>query len=204
VSRFVAFACVFVFFFSLSAQADDAALTRARQHYEAGQRLYAARNYDDALRAFRVGYQIAARPAFLVNIGQCLRALHQPREARATFERFLNDAPTKDPLRKGVEELLPLLDQEIARLPPVEKSSSPPVQLQPTPAPPTTPPPPTLTLTTTPPPPPHKKGIRKLWWIIPVSATVVAAVTAGVVLGVSASRYTCPKGDICVDAGGAK
>jgi tetratricopeptide (TPR) repeat protein len=178
------------------AHAEDDPVNRARLNFEAGMRLYQAERYEDALKSFETGYRLAARPAFLINIGQCLRMLSRPREARAAFARFLVDAPTRDPHRKGVESMVAELDQEIALLPP---EPPPPAVLQPSPA-----ASPAPLVVAPPPPPPRQKanGIRKFWWLIPLSVVAAAGVAVG--LGVGLTSRSCPPGDLCVVADGPR
>jgi hypothetical protein len=178
------------------AQAD--AVSRSRVYFETGMKLYQARLYDDALRSFETGYQLAARPGFLINMGHCYRALGKPRQAREMYSRFLVDAPSHDPNRKGVENLVAELDQQIAALPPVEV---PPPPAPPAPAPPVVAPAPVVAAA--PAPPVEKKhGIRKLWWLIPV--TIVAAAGIAVGLGLGLTQRSCPSGDLCVVADGPR
>jgi hypothetical protein len=198
--RFLIAALLVVVYWGV-ARADPDPVMQSRLNYEAGERFYAAGQFEDALHAFQSGYQLAARPGFLINIGQCLRALHRYREARAAFARFLVDAPTRDQRRKGAEEMVVELDREIAKLPP----EPPP---QPPPAPPK-PPPPQTAAPASPAPvaplvsavPPPKKS-RKLYWLIPVTLIVAAGVAVG--LGVGLTQRPCPSGDLCVVADGPR
>jgi tetratricopeptide (TPR) repeat protein len=169
----------------VQAQADDQ-LARARTHFEAGRALYQLGNYTEALREFAAGYQLAPRPQFLLNLGQCYRKLDDPGKAREMYQRYLHDAPASDPERLQAQQILGEIDKQLAEHP---SGSAPPPPSPSTGAPP--PPvvapssstvgvPASLTLTQTP-PPPRKSWIKRNWWIIPVGAVVVGV---GVGLGV--------------------
>lgn len=169
-------------------------LTLAREHFEAGRALYQLRNFPDAAREFRAGYELSSRPEFLINLGQAYRMLGRLDDARAQFRRYLDDAP-HHAARQRAEELLAMTEREIA----AQKKGTPPppaapdyTLLPPLPAeairepPPPAPPPPQIVyapppqLVYAPPPKPRKTGIRKWWWTIPLAAVV----TAGLVVGI--------------------
>ena len=63
-------------------------------HYEAGKRLYDQRRYPQALVEFSAGYELTRRPAFLINIAQCHRQMHERREAIAYYRQYLAAEPT--------------------------------------------------------------------------------------------------------------
>lgn len=158
----------------VQAQSDDQ-VARARTHFEAGRALYQLGNYTEALREFAAGYQLAPRPQFLLNLGQCYRKLDDLGRAREMYQRYLHDAPASDPERPQAQQLLGEIDQQIAE----HKAASAP--------PPSTGPPPvvvaapaSLALTQAA-PPPRKSWIKRNWWIIPVGAALVGV---GVGLGV--------------------
>lgn len=153
------------------AQSDDD-VTRARTHFEAGRALYQLGNYNEALREFAAGYQLAPRPQFLLNLGQCYRKLDDLANARAMYQRYLHDAPPSDAERPQAEQILAEIDKRIADR--EAKQASPPPMPPPVAAPAAT----TLTQTA---PPPRKSWIKRNWWVIPVGAVVVGV---GVGLGV--------------------
>ena len=154
------------------AQPDDD-VARARTHFEAARALYQLGNYNEALREFAAGYQLAPRPQFLLNLGQCYRKLDDLQNARAMYQRYLHDAPSTDPERPQAQQILAEIDRQIAD----RQAAAPPPTAPPTaqsePAAATT----TLTATA----PPRKSWIKRNWWIIPVGVVVVGA---GVGLGV--------------------
>ena len=63
---------------------------RAHVHWRSGSERYAAGRWAAALDEFEAGYAAQASPAFLVNIGQCLRKLDRLDEAALAFRRYLD------------------------------------------------------------------------------------------------------------------
>lgn len=68
---------------------DDARL-RAHVHWKLGSQRYAAGQWSAALDEFQAGFAAQPSPAFLVNIGQCLRKLDRLDDAALAFRRFLD------------------------------------------------------------------------------------------------------------------
>jgi len=168
------------------AQQNDDQMTRARTHFEAGRALYQLGNYNEALREFAAGYQLAPRPQFLLNLGQCYRKLDDLANARSMYQRYLHDAPQSDPERPQAEQILAEIERQIADR-----------QAAQAPPPPVTPPPgaaPAATTLTQTAPPPKKSWIKRNWWVIPVGAVVVGV---GVGLGV---YYGTRAPDPCIGA----
>ena len=81
--------------FARTTRAEDAR-ERAHVHWQAGSQRYAGGEFAAALGEFEAGYAAQPSPAFLVNIGQCLRKLDRLDEAALAFRRFL-DAHTGSP-----------------------------------------------------------------------------------------------------------
>jgi hypothetical protein len=75
----------------------------AREHYATGTRLYEVREYAEALKEYKAAYVAKADPAFLFNIGQCLRKLDRNEEALDFFQQYLKKAPADDPNRVRVK-----------------------------------------------------------------------------------------------------
>ena len=75
----------------------------AREHYETATRMYEVREYAEALKEYKAAYVAKADPAFLFNIGQCLRKMDRNAEALDFFQQFLKKAPPDDPNRAQVE-----------------------------------------------------------------------------------------------------
>lgn len=63
---------------------------RASTHWKSGSVRYAAGDWAAALDEFEAGYAAHPSPAFLVNIGQCLRKLDRLEEAALAYRRFLD------------------------------------------------------------------------------------------------------------------
>lgn len=175
--------------FGSVAHADNAdAVARARTHFEAGRALYNLGNYTDAIREFSAGYQLAPRPQFLVNLGQAYRKLGKLDRAREMYRRFLKEAPPDDPDRAQVQQLLKLLDAELAsRPPPAPPPAATVVTPAPSPAAGHAAPVAALTATA----PPKKSFVRKNWWIFPVGAVVLTGLVVGIYFAARPSGVDC-------------
>jgi tetratricopeptide (TPR) repeat protein len=68
----------------------DDARERAHAFFQSGSQRYAAGEWAAALDEFQAGYSAQPSPAFLVNIGQCLRKLDRLDEAALAYRRFLD------------------------------------------------------------------------------------------------------------------
>jgi tetratricopeptide (TPR) repeat protein len=152
------------------------ATERARAHYEAGRALFSLGNYQEALREFTSGYQLAPKPRFLVNLGQTYRKLGQLEDAREMYRRFLQQVPHDDPDRPAVLTLLDEVDRELRLRPRQIVAPSPEPQ--------------TAAVVVV---APLKKPpfIRRHWWIIPTVLVVAAGVGVGVYFGVRSTQPDC-------------
>ena len=56
-----------------TARAEDAATTKAREHYTRGSKLFALGKFDDAIREYEAAYELRDDPVFLYNIAQAHR-----------------------------------------------------------------------------------------------------------------------------------
>jgi tetratricopeptide (TPR) repeat protein len=148
--------------FARAESADD--LARAKTHFEAGRALYQLGSYPEAVREFTAGHQLAPRPQFLLNLGQCYRKLGDLEQARAMYQRFLGEVAADDPQRAEAEEVLAVIERSLADNPPPVVAAAP-----------------AASGATVKPAPRDKPFIKRHWWIIPASV-VVAGV--GVGLGV--------------------
>jgi tetratricopeptide (TPR) repeat protein len=188
----VLFALVFASGAARAQSSDD--LSRARTHFEAGHALYNLGNYTEAQREFAAGYQLAPRPGFLLNLGQCARKLGNVERAQEMYRRFLAAARADDPQRAEATQVLAELDQQIADRPVVSPSPPPVAQPQPAVIAAPTVQPAALTLTAS--PPARKSWIKRNWWVIPVGGVVVAAaVGVGVYFGTRPAS-ACKSGDL--------
>jgi tetratricopeptide (TPR) repeat protein len=88
---------------------------RAGVHYKTGSAKYAAGDYEIALAEFEAGYASHPSPAFLVNIGQCLRKLDRLDEAAMAFRRFLDSRTGAPSTRLDVWEALEDVLGELSR-----------------------------------------------------------------------------------------
>jgi hypothetical protein len=95
------------------ARGEADATVRARRLYQEGVRDYNIGRYAHALESFRAGYVLDQRSGFLVNIGQCERALGMRKEAIRSYRRYLAEEPAS-PNRAEVEEIIASLERELA------------------------------------------------------------------------------------------
>ncbi len=66
---------------------------RAKKHFERGRELTDAKQYAAAYAEFEAGYALSQRPLFLFNMGECSRAMGQPKQARDLYEKYLAADP---------------------------------------------------------------------------------------------------------------
>jgi hypothetical protein len=190
-----------------------AAVKRAREHFQTGQRLYTISRYREALEQFKNAFLEMEDPVFLYNIAQCHRLLGENSEAVRFYRRYVEAAPgaaERARAQKWIAELegkppytaaapaVPAAPPrtEVPAPPPV----SPPVAVAPAPSsPPTTSPPPasleprpmitgepSAAISFSPPPAqPATTPIYKRWWFW---AGVGAVVLVGTVSAVAATR----------------
>ena len=128
------------------ASAEPGSMEKAKAHFIAGDALYKAGSYPEALREFLASYDFAPLPDLLLNAGQCYRKLGQLDQALQMYERYLAQTPKSDPwqpkVRGYIEEIHAQKDQEAARTTPPPVSApvgSTPVMAAPTAPPPATP-----------------------------------------------------------------
>ena len=88
---------------------------RAQGHWKSGSDRYAAGQFAAALAEFEAGYAAQPSPAFLVNIGQCLRKLDRLDEAALAFRRFLDSHTGSPRTRLDVWDALEDVTAELAR-----------------------------------------------------------------------------------------
>ena len=172
-------------------------LSRARTHFEAGRALYNLGNYTDAIREFSAGYSLVPKPQFLVNLGQAYRKAGNLPRAKEMFQKFLRDAPANDPDRKQVRGILDEIDDQILDEPvprPVPPPAPPPGGSSQPPAP--------LVVAAPAPPVARKSFMARHWWIVPVSAVVVAGVSVGVYFALKPpDPVSCEGASLgCIDA----
>jgi hypothetical protein len=186
-----------------------AAVKKARDHFQTGQRLYTVSRYREALEQFKNAFLEIEDPVFLYNIAQCHRLLGENTEAVRFYRRYVEAAPgaaERQRAQKWIAELegkAPAI--AAAPTPPAASPApaplSPPLAVAPTETspPPVSPPPPAPMLEprpvtgepaaavsfTSPPPPPGDSPVYKRWWFW---AGVGAVVLVGTVSAVAATR----------------
>jgi tetratricopeptide (TPR) repeat protein len=93
---------------------------QAARHHRVGSVRYAGGDYAAALVEFEAGYAAHPSPAFLVNIGQCLRKLDRLDEAALAFRRFLDarsgSARTRLDVWDALEDVLDELNRRVDAL----------------------------------------------------------------------------------------
>jgi tetratricopeptide (TPR) repeat protein len=67
---------------------------RAKASFDLGTQHYALREYPAAIEAFHRAYELLPEPAFLFNLAQAYRQLHQCADARSYYRSYLRDLPT--------------------------------------------------------------------------------------------------------------
>src|SRR5262245_52572658 len=85
-----------------SAQATDATLALAKQHFEAGRNAYDSGDYTVAIREFKAAEALRASPILAYNIGLANEKLGKRRVAVKYFRRYLEGQPSA-PNRSEVE-----------------------------------------------------------------------------------------------------
>jgi len=88
---------------------------RAHVHWKSGSQQYAAGKWAEALDEFEAGYAAQPSPAFLVNIGQCLRKLDRLDEAALAFRRYLDAHTGSSKTRLDVYDALEDVSAELNR-----------------------------------------------------------------------------------------
>jgi hypothetical protein len=71
-----------------------AAVEKARDHFQQGQRLYTVSRYREALEQFKNAFIAVEDPVFLYNIAQCHRLLRESAEAARFYRRYIEAAPS--------------------------------------------------------------------------------------------------------------
>ena len=154
---------------SAPALADDARL--ARQHFEAGSKLYDLGKFIDAAHEYEEAYKAKSDPALLFNIGQAYRAAGKPDEALVAYKSYLRNAPDA-PNRSDVEEHIAKLQKTID-----EKRAV--TTITPTPTPTKTPTGPT--------------PLVKKWWLwTAVGGAIVVGVGVGLAVGLTPNDARSP------------
>lgn len=72
------------------------ARSEAKSRFREANRFYDLENFEDALEAYEQAYEAYPASAFLFNIGQCHRRLHQYEAAISYYERYLSEAADRE------------------------------------------------------------------------------------------------------------
>ncbi|MDB4981077.1 MAG: Tetratricopeptide repeat domain protein [Myxococcales bacterium] len=164
-------------------------VAKAKAHYERGLALYQVGEYRQALDEFKAAHLEKPDPAFLYNMGQCLRQLGDSDNALVFYKRYLSLGGADERLRDEVERRV--REIELARTAKNKSSASRPSQ--PTPA-----PVPRLSDTTlaaaSPPPSPAEPAQPRTplpRWVpwASAGATIVVGIFAAVTGARASSRY---------------
>lgn len=201
----------------------EANVSKAREHFQQGQRFFKVERYREALEQFKEAFVTVEDPVFLYNIALCHRLLGEKTEALRFYRRYAEATPSASErarARKWIAELEAAAGASPAAVapPPVGSAGSPPPSssakpsakppspsVSPAPSLAVSPPPPapaeaqpasSVTLTVPPPEPSPDRPIYKRWWFW---AGVGAAVVLGAVAVSAAASdrpMTCGSGFI--------
>jgi hypothetical protein len=108
----------------------DAAVEKARDHFQQGQRLYTVSRYREALEQFKNAFLAVEDPVFLYNIAQCHRLLGESAEAARFYRRYIEAAPSgseRTRAEKWIAELESAPGTAPAPVSPAPRPSPPPV-----------------------------------------------------------------------------
>ena len=117
-----------------------AAVEKARDHFQQGQRLYTVSRYREALEQFKNAFLAVEDPVFLYNIAQCHRLLGESAEAARFYRRYIEAAPSGSE-RARAEKWIAELESASGTSPAPVSPSPPPVVTAPRPSPPPVTPP---------------------------------------------------------------
>lgn len=84
---------------------EDGATKIAKRHFYAGEKLFALGRFSDALTEYEAAFDAKPLPAFLFNIGQCHRNLHDYDAAIFSYRKYLSLMP-EAANRAEVEDLI--------------------------------------------------------------------------------------------------
>jgi tetratricopeptide (TPR) repeat protein len=93
---------------------EDPATRTAKRHFYQGEKLFALGRFADALKEYEAAFDASPLPAFLFNIGQCHRNLHDLDAAIFSYRKYLRLEP-EAANRGEVEDLIRELEDEQAR-----------------------------------------------------------------------------------------
>ena len=97
------------------AHAQDDDLTRAREHFEKGQRLYEDGKYVECAQEFKLAYSEKNFPQFHFNTAACLEKSREYAEAARYYERYIEGLPNA-PDKAETEQRIAVLKKEAERI----------------------------------------------------------------------------------------
>jgi hypothetical protein len=189
-----------------------AAVERAKESFQQGQRLFTVSRYREALEQFKNAFLAVEDPVFLFNIAQCHRLLGEKEEAARFYRRYLEAATANAPERARAEKWIAELEAGQREVPaPVTPTPAPvvtPPVAGPRPAPPPLmgstpnlePPPvtgepaPGINLTAPPPADTESRPIYKKWWFWAGVGAVVVVGGIAAAAAASGGGVTCAGG----------
>jgi hypothetical protein len=95
---------------------EEPTAAQAKQHYNAGQKLYEEGRYEEAIAEFQLAYRLKPHPNTLYNIAQAYERLLDYAQSVIWFERYLAEASADIPGRSAVENRLRVLRNLPARI----------------------------------------------------------------------------------------
>jgi PEGA domain len=101
---------------SVSAQAEDPTVVRARELFKRGVDAYDRGVYYEALQSFQEAYSLRPHPSVRVNIANCYDKLDRPAEAIQNFEQFLGSGAGTAKQQEEVVKALESLRKRVGRL----------------------------------------------------------------------------------------
>jgi tetratricopeptide (TPR) repeat protein len=171
-------------------RAPASAEASGKAHFQRGQKLSAAGDYEAAYREFAAGYALTERPLFLFNMAEAARAAGDPVRARDNYQAFLQADPDNQLAATARARLAELAPPPPPVKPPPPVPLAPPSSVEPADA--AAGPPPPLTA------PAHAEArpIYKKW---PFWAVVAGGVVAGGVVVYAATRDRSPCTGGCME-----
>jgi len=103
----------------------EAALEKAREHFQQGQRLFKVSRYREALERFKEAFVAIEDPVFLYNIAQCHRLLGENAEAVLFYRRYLEAAPAASERARAKKWIAELEATAAGASPPVGATTAP-------------------------------------------------------------------------------
>ena len=114
------------------AQAGEAELQQAREHFRRGDQAFKAERFEEAYREWESGYKLSGRPLFLLNMAHAERRRGELDSARSLYKKYLLMEPTSQ-LRVEVEQVLSEIDSALEAKRPVASAAAPAGETSPSP-----------------------------------------------------------------------